>query len=489
MKKTLSYISGIIITLALIAVVYAAANPVFAATDTSGSFAGKDLYEKIYKTVNLDAENSVKKSIANKYGLTESQIHGLVRGGDISVLINKNKQLSLEKISTQYQKIVQDFNDELEIADLKSSLEATIKPSEIFSDGDTSNSDFDLIYDLNIIEILLFNETSANDFGKKFESPKINIQDKADEKIIQDLFGDDEKNNNTDSNHDKYGDKTNPMECFAGDNNLQNALDNFEAKQDSENNQNAGTEDQNTVDSDNFPSANPDPWNKETLCPDGAPYCIEISFDMKEAKVYQKSENCTACHVQNINKALDKLLQKPLSPNKLTGNMLEVSKCKSSFTNLPANMKIITMAVPVKQAQNKDAFFNANIEKEWENFNERYKPFWYSKTEESEAKDQTTKRKTIEDTSTKKALDNATDDTTLEDITNRTNNAIKGTNDKIETDTNQKTLESQAENQGTKYQLLINELTDMNKHFNNIKETFDKMKTPCTNISNKKDCS
>lgn len=489
MKKTFSYISGILITLALIASVYTAANPVFAATDTSGSFAGKDLYEKIYKTVNLDAENITKKTIANKYGLTESQVHGLVRGGDISVLINKNKQLSLEKVSAQYQKIVQDFNDELEMTTLKGDLEATVKPSEIFSDGDTSNSDFDLIYDLNIIEILLFNETSANDFGKKFESPAVNITNKTDDEMMEDLFGDDEENDDIDSNEDKYENNTNPMACLSDNNNLQDAVDNFDEKQDSGNAEGSDTEEEIAVDSDNFPAADPDPWDAETLCPDGAPYCLEISFDMKEAKVYQKSENCTACHVQNINKALDELLQKPLSPNKLTGNILEVSKCKSSFTNLPANMKIITMAVPMKQPQNKDVFFTSDLAAEWQKFNERYKPFWYSKTDESKTADQAAQRQTIGDTATKKALDNAPDDTTLADIAKRTSDAITGTNDKIVADTNQKTREEQAQNQGTRYQLLINELTAMNKHFANIKEKFDKMKTPCTNISNKKDCS
>ncbi|MBU1445767.1 hypothetical protein KKD70_00710 [Patescibacteria group bacterium] len=481
MKKILTHISKLIIILALIVSVNTATSQVSAATDTSGNFAGKDLYNKIYKTVNLDPESSVQKSIANKYGLTESQINGMVRGGDLSVLINKNKQLSLEKITAQYQKIVQDFSDELETASFKSDLESTIKPSEIFSDGDTSNSDFDLIYDLNIIEILLFNETSANDFGKKFDSPKIEIKDTTDEEAMNDLFGEDNETNDIGANdEDKYENGTNPMECLNSDNILQNALDNFDENQDTTDSSDTDAAKDNEVDSDNFPTANPDPWDAEFLCPDGAPYCIEISFDMKEAKVYQKSDNCTACHVQNINKALDKLLQKPLSPNKLTGNILEVSKCKSSFTNLPANMKIITMAVPAKQPQNKDAFFNSNLAKEWEKFNERYKPFWYSTSTET---------KTIEDTATKKALNNVTEDATLENVVERTNNIVEGTNQEITKDTDQKTLEAQAETQGTRYQLIINELTDMNKHFANIKEKFDQMKTPCTNISSKKDCS
>lgn len=531
MKKILLYISAFLLLIIILVKIQAILATTYAAEPDSSDnghtkvvieelveeakkdkrkIVAKDMYLKIYKSTNIDPEDKAMKTVAKKFGLTESQAVGMIKGGDLSTLIKRQQFQSLETIQAQYATIYNKFQAELDKENIKSELEAAVTPSEIFSDGDTSNSEFDLIYDLNIIEIILFNETTANAFGGDFDFPDFDYTDEEEEEAIKELFEEPEEEieeieeveEEEEIVEAEEREGINPLTCFEEDEALQDSMSTFEEEEEEEEEKKAeekaaDIEDLDEEDKDEkeeeeeeeFPSADPGDWPKKFLCPDEAFFCIELEFDIAEAKLYQKSDNCIACHVQKINEALDKVLQKPLSANKLSGNMFEVPKCKSSFKNLPVNMKIITVAVPPPQPQNQDIFFQADIAKEWQKFNERYKPFWYKKTEKAEKEDETKPTPTVENRAVRRAIRSAGPDPTQENVHARTEKAITAKQNETNKDVRIKRQETTAENQNTYYQVIIKELATMNTYFERMKETFEKIKDPCNKTATKGNCT
>jgi len=449
----------------------------------------QDMYLKLYKEINNDPKDRATKTISKKYSMTEDQIRSIVVNGDLSQLIKKQENADISKILFQYTKILNDYNNELETENLRSELELQTKPSEIFMDGDTSNSEFDILRDLTVIEVILFNESSTSEFGGKFTTPDFDFSDKEDEAFTDDLF---DKNNNT---NETPGSQTNnqtssvefsPLYCFSKQSVLDNAISDFDESQ--QRNQNGDDKSGNNNNEDGnkdepeFPKAESDEWPSKYLCPDGAFYCIDISFDIKSAKAYGKSDNCIACHVQNINKALDKLLSKPLSANKLSGNLFEVPKCKSSFTNLPVNMNIITVAVAPPRQSNQDKYIKLNIEKDWNKLKEAFNAYFYkTKNPPPQA--------TVENRSIKETLQGASNNATIDEITVKAQDRTQIIRKKVEKNVTESKEETTTELNNTQYQMTSGELEAMNQAFNTILKQLNKMKIPCTDLSTKPYCS
>ncbi|MBD3156384.1 hypothetical protein GF369_01005, partial [Candidatus Peregrinibacteria bacterium] len=128
----------------------------------------QDMYLDIYKDINDKPKEQATKSVSNKYSMTEDQIHKLTQEGDLSSIIKDDENADINTVLLQYQAIANDYQSTLETENIRSELTMETKPSEVFMDGDTSNSEFDILYDLTIIEIILFNEASTSEFGGQF---------------------------------------------------------------------------------------------------------------------------------------------------------------------------------------------------------------------------------------------------------------------------------------------------------------------------------
>lgn len=434
------------------------------------------MYLDIYKKVIQEPEEKTTKNIAKKFKLSKEQVNKLVREGNIDALKFKPGETTTEQVIQQYSKIFNDFQNDLSVEQTRSDLTEETKPSEIFTDGDTSNSDFDLLYDLNIIEIILFNQASASQFGGAFVSPPFELIDEEEIQEIEELFELEEIEEEIPKAFVEEG--IEPLACF-DDTTLDDALDDFAAQEAAADIEEIVEEDITEIDG--FPAATADPWENVDLCPDGAFFCIDILFDSSKAKLYKKDDNCVACHVEKINEALDKLLQKPLSPNKMTGNLYEASKCKKSFTNLPANISVILKAVPALQPQNQNIYHNTNIEREWLKYNERTKPYWYETNPNP--------RQPLEDRMTQRILKNASPNPTLVEINTRSNTTFNTVNDKTNQSAFRKEIETKLSTKYQLYQLIINEMASMNTYFKSMKETLESIKKPCDTLSNKAQCS
>jgi hypothetical protein len=458
----------------------------------NNKFLAHDMYLKIYEEVNKNPEKNALKKSASTLGMDPKDVQNIVKNGDLSTLTNGKKDTELETIVIRYFAVLKEYNKELSIENLRSDLESTIKPREIFIDGDTSNSDFDLIKDLSIIEEILFNEDSGtNGYSGIFEMPKFNFEDPEEKEKFNELLRGQGETPSTSPSETKIGPKyeegeINPLACFETDteSDLKKSLKKFENEQNQQKNtkngQNNG-ESKQAIKDNEFPKAEKEEDVFKYLCPDAAHLCINIDFVLKEAGLAGRKpdDTCIECSIIAINKALDKLLKKPLSTNKLTGNILEMPKCKK--INLPVNMQIVTVAVPVPQSHN---HIQADIGKAWQRFNELYKPIWYKKKED--APEENTN---LADRQTKKAVMNASEDASLEEIQKRIEEQSKITTAEKKEEQNRAEQEAVSEKQGRYYQQIMQELNTMNLYFDTMKSTFEKMKAPCNELSKKAKCS
>lgn len=472
-----------------------------AAKAKNNKFLAHDMYLNIYVEVNDKPEKKALKNVSGKFGMSEEQISSVAKNGDLSSLYDSSK--TLEKTQQQYIEILNSYNNELANENLRTELEQAVKPSEIFADGDTSNSDFDLIKDLSTIEEILFNTKSTSQFGGTFNSPNVDTSDPAELAKLAELFDnpsilpEEETTEVADKAKEaEEKDGLDALECLEGDTTLSDSLANFDEEQAAQaENADGSAGDENifgdtaSAQEEEFPKAIEEDWSVDDLCPDGAPFCIKIEFIMKQAALGSfkgSKSDCIECTVQKINKAFDDTLAKPLSANKLTGNVLEVPKCKKSLTVLPANMKITSVAVAVPQSNN--LFQSSSITEEWKKLLERNYPLWFQKTDTAAKKDLTQEDPSPEDRATREGLSNAGPDATLADVQKRAEDIITGANKEADKQANLATQAETSEKQNRHYANILREITTMNLYFQSMKETFEKMKTPCSELANKSKC-
>ena len=477
----------------------------------------KDLYKNIYEEMKTKPTETALKNTSNSSGYSEEDLKDIVNGANLSALINKNPNADQLELNEIFSNVLNSYERELDVQTLKSEIESAMKPSEIFSDGDLTNSDFDLLIDLQTIEIILFRDSAPSQFGgefildpdvkKKIEDelagiePDVEIDiDKLNKDNKKDSNGADSETSNTEEENSGI----NPLACFDGNGSLTNALENFDKEQEESG---SGTNDGSKGDSSGNGDKNGsgvgnnkddggdyDPlkaeegdWPSSTLCPDGAPVCIEINFGISSGgTTYSPKNNCIACHIEMLNKELENVLGHPLSANKLTGNLLEVPKCKTAISSLPLDMNIITVAVPAAQQANQDIYKKSDIGGEWQKLLESVNLFLY------EVRDGETQIAiepiTIQSEGIKKAASNLSPDGSISELGERSSDIIEKKEDELANKAIKNEQENRAGDKNLYFQTIINELNDMNRYFTAFKDKIEKMKVPCQRLKNKPSC-
>ncbi len=132
---------------------------------------GKDLYNLIYvKRFVVPGKNALT-DVAKKYGLTTMEAKSVVGGSILPILntsYNKSPSMTQERALAVMQNVKESYDILKESYDLQQEVDASIRPSEIFSNNDLSDSGFDLIYDLSKIEEVLFIDVVQNTIGKPY---------------------------------------------------------------------------------------------------------------------------------------------------------------------------------------------------------------------------------------------------------------------------------------------------------------------------------
>ncbi len=363
----------------------------FGATDPKD--VGQNLYLMIYEKTQSATVGDAVQATAEQYGMPPARML-LILGGDITPILERAPQMRVEEAIDIYNEIVETYAEKQEILKLGASINAKVEPSEMFANGDVGDSGFDLINDLDNIEIILFQKAEDTTIGGPLSSSAGGGEDEETGTTEQPLETPGEipidlgaspgatdsekaKSEGATGNEDSavenpfedivedkssiFGGGVNPNQCFASTA-LDDALNDF-AKEASENpklqstytksgdaadtsdaSTRSGTSTGTGTGSDlDIPVPTPDsPSGLPPVLPAPADdyttpslcediVCLSFDFVLKPATpAFDKTDNCIQCHVQYINASLQKTISHSLIPSKATGNLGESGMCKNA---------------------------------------------------------------------------------------------------------------------------------------------------------------
>lgn len=396
---------------------------------------GQNLYLTIYSKTQSNTLGDAIHATAEQYGMPPERM-SLILGGDITPILERSPTMRIEDAVRIYNQMIGTYNSRKSSADLQASISAKIVPNEIFADGDVDNSGFDLIHDLNNIEIILFQKNDLVSFGGSLAdsgggggAPVPDASGQATDPLTGvpipiDLTGTTGQPNQPPPAKPKVenpfkatiedksaiftGGGINPNQCFPMTN-LDQALDKFAeaastnpglkssfvkpATQSTKSGTGSGAAGGGGVTGSDLnipvPIVDSVPASTIPVVPAPAgdyttpPICDEIlcvSIDFVEAPAtpaYTSTDNCIQCHVQYINESMQKTIAHSLIPAKATGNLGESGLCKNAAgTALGAiGMNINLSLVPIITPPKDDLTQLGNISDEWNKYAEK-NGFW-----------------------------------------------------------------------------------------------------------------
>lgn len=132
---------------------------------------GQGIYKMVYKKVNREGANLALREVALSYGLTTDEASAVLGGSLIPIFQNPRlggRSLTHEDAIRIYEGFHSDYERLFEIYDLQQEIELLVKPSEMFANGDITDSGFDLVHDLSVIEEILFLERTPTKVGGSY---------------------------------------------------------------------------------------------------------------------------------------------------------------------------------------------------------------------------------------------------------------------------------------------------------------------------------
>lgn len=140
-------------------------------SDTLGE-PGSGLYMLVFGRLNYVAEDKALEEIGRSYGMTSKEAQEVV-GGSIRPIFNNPDRgsalLNQEDAYAVMESMQEEYALLYEMLQIEQELNVAVSPSEIFSNGDLSDSGFDLVHDLSVIEEILFLDVTPSSVGAPFE--------------------------------------------------------------------------------------------------------------------------------------------------------------------------------------------------------------------------------------------------------------------------------------------------------------------------------
>ncbi|MFA6917882.1 MAG: hypothetical protein WC285_03555, partial [Candidatus Gracilibacteria bacterium] len=139
---------------------------------------GKDLYKFVGSNLVVKPKKEATKVIAQKYHLTEQEADKAINGS-ITVLFNNTatpEKMTTEQAYKMQKDIMNDYDSFSELFDIQQEIDTAVSPTEMFSNGDLQDSGFDLIYDLDVIERILFTDVTEVTLGRPLTEDEGNLK-------------------------------------------------------------------------------------------------------------------------------------------------------------------------------------------------------------------------------------------------------------------------------------------------------------------------
>ncbi len=308
------------------------------------------------------AEKSRTNGIALLAGMTgysDSNIRDLVDNYDTKFLSQK-KDSTPESVSIRANEIIRTYQQEKGLFATLAALEGQTLAFELFANGKSRDSGFDLVEDLDEIEIILLGRNVESQF-----SGSLNLETSGAEVLAGSSFSLSNNSNNTGNDDDDDDDDAPPPEPDATadsdstmpkpnqiscpiDSSLTEDLKSFTEEQEARLSEPTTPEEQQKKDAEQklinkitqggIPNSNPlvNNVNKCDIPEDftGVKFCIKVEKVYATARSYfARDLNCVACRIQNLANITKELVAGSLIPKKVSGNFGEPNLCKKSLFN------------------------------------------------------------------------------------------------------------------------------------------------------------
>lgn len=364
----------------------------------------QNIYLLAYQQTKSGPANAAIQKTAQYFGYTEENMKKIL-DGDIAAITTYDEKASeyiwtpdidlanIEVMFDYYALIVGYYEEYFAEESIRSELNSTAIVQEMFVNGDNADSGFDLLYDLYVIETILFNGYNETGYGGSvggLGSPDfgggdggvgsdIRIGDGGDadvdggdaetETSESAMTGEETEEETTEEEQEEELDKS---ECFE-DTELEIALNGFlsgEEEGDAEadgdgdggdgdgdgddgdggDGDGDGDDDDGSGEGDAEDAEIDNVWAKPDLCNDF--FCLEIKFitegDEDEAPItFDETSNCIYCHFSYIGEKMNEVATHDLAGGKVTGNLMEDATCKEDSTRIIPNMNVFAISNPI----------------------------------------------------------------------------------------------------------------------------------------------
>lgn len=521
---------------------------------TPSSSFGQDLYKVTYQRVRSEGSDLALTRTLARHALSKEELSLLIPGANITEVLKKpdpKKELTPAEVSLRRKEIEEQLAEEKELADLEVLTKMEISPSEFFANGDESDSGFDLLVDLDIIETILFGKAEtpfdgagpgapagARVIGLPFTNtgapaiipvpPRIQSQPSGSKTTGLSQGQEPKSPDGSISQTRGKSSQTKPgVDSRAGGESVASCPINqsFHAAilqaQKAEGDSAAGISGAPGADSGEDTlgqisrglSQKPDADAgrtggrivgeerelESTVIQPEPPadwsrprlcsdtFCLKFEAVYQKASSYQATDNCIACHFEKINDAFKKTISHNLAPSKETGSIGEGPKCKRTLLDT-LKWNFILVPQPILTPSNDDLVVKGDFIKNLVNFFEKY----YSNPGRCPSGE---------------AGGACKPDDAIERIPNQvTNQVAPGTpqstviqNIRTQTEAkkqeqadllSQNRLEHEAVIQAGQFQALFSEIDTMNTFFENFIKLFNQINTEsCKQLFNKEQCS
>lgn len=509
---------------------------------------GKDLYYKVLSSVAVKPQGEAMENTAGKYGLSPNDTAFILQG-NYQPIFDKKPTMTQEQLLQTLNKIQTEYNNEYEKVKMEAEIDAQTKPNEIFANGDIDDSGFDLIYDLDRIEELLFLKSTPHFIGAAYNKDSGGSGSSgggtgsgsqavppgtSGKPLLQGETGDtssesstSESTGDTNAENDKFGTGLDPSVCQE-DSDLANAIDDYDEQHGVDSGTGGNSSSQGTTSQGGGNQANQgegnidlsneilpevakpektptkpaaaDDWSLDKVCIGSFCLNVDLEYDQPNSS-YQDPDNCIACHIEKMNDTLKSVISHSLTPSKITGNPLEIPKCKNglSLSMSSLSMNINVQFLPISTPLNDDLIFNSDLADDWKYFCDATAFF----PAESCVVDPTPNviidgPPSLEETVLQKELAVMAEGTTFAELQTRTQTGV----DAVAAPAAAKAEELATNRTGNAtidmYKAILIELDQMNYYFNNFKDIFRSLHedvpgipgiSACTVLNNKKSCS